>query len=158
MNSPSRQAEDHANQRPEDAPFLVDMCGLARQNTSFTFSSHRNQHGEIAYRLGCQRGPIDHKVLARCLAGITSAIYYVTGPPGMVKGLRMSLKAPGLMTTMSTQKSTPATETKADALFGKAKSGNRNRYGTRGSWCDSPSTGLLRGDHSKAKRSEDRAN
>ena len=95
MNSPSRQAEDHANQRPEDAPFLVDMCALARQNTSFTFSSHRNQHGDIAYRLGCQRGPIDHKVLARCLAGITSAIYYVTGLPGMLKGLRMSLKLRG---------------------------------------------------------------
>jgi ferredoxin-NADP reductase len=35
-------------------------------------------------------------MLATYLAGITSAIYYVTGPPGMVKGLRTLLKATGV--------------------------------------------------------------
>src|ERR1051326_7474375 len=75
-----------------------------------------------------------------------------TGPPGMVEGLRMSLKAPGLMTTMPAHKSSPATETKVDSSFGKAESGTRNGCGPLGTRCDSPSTVLHRGDYSKAKR------
>jgi len=35
-------------------------------------------------------------MLAKYLTGITSAIYYLTGPPGLVKGLRTVLTAAGI--------------------------------------------------------------
>jgi len=43
-----------------------------------------------------EQGRIDQQMLAKYLAGITSAIYHVTGPRGMVKGLRTLLKATGI--------------------------------------------------------------
>ncbi|TMQ32629.1 MAG: FAD-dependent oxidoreductase [Planctomycetota bacterium] len=86
----------YANRRPEDAVFMDDMRTLARESATFTFvptmtemdKSHRPWDGE--------RGRIDKQMLTKYLAGITSAIYYVTGPPGMVMGLRTVLKASGV--------------------------------------------------------------
>ena len=86
----------YANRRPEDAPFLEDMRALTRHNPNFTFvptmtdmqSSHLPWEGE--------RGRIDQKMLSKYLDGIDSAIYYVTGPAGMVKGLRAVLKDMGV--------------------------------------------------------------
>jgi ferredoxin-NADP reductase len=39
---------------------------------------------------------MDKKLLAKYLTGVTSAIYYITGPPGMVKALRTVLQDAGV--------------------------------------------------------------
>jgi ferredoxin-NADP reductase len=95
-NRPRRILFFYANRRPEDAPFLNEMRALARRNTSFTFVPTMTGMEKSHAAWDGQRGPIDQKMLATYLAGMTSAIYYVTGPPGMVKGLRTLLKSTGV--------------------------------------------------------------
>ena len=43
-----------------------------------------------------ERGRIDESMLDRHLAGAAGAIYYLTGPPGMVHGLRTMLVDSGV--------------------------------------------------------------
>jgi ferredoxin-NADP reductase len=86
----------YANRRPEDAPFLDDMQALAADSATFTFIPTMTdmEHSHLSW--DGERGHIDQKMLARYLMDITSPIYYVTGPPGMVKGLRMLLNSTGV--------------------------------------------------------------
>jgi ferredoxin-NADP reductase len=86
----------YANRRPEDAVFLEDMRALARESATFTFVPTMTEMDKSHLPWDGERGRIDQQMLTRYLAGITSAIYYVTGPPGMVKGLRTVLKASGV--------------------------------------------------------------
>ena len=41
-------------------------------------------------------GPSPRKMLSKYLPDVTSAIYYLTGPPGMVKALRAVLTTAGI--------------------------------------------------------------
>ena len=50
--------------------------------------SHRPWHGET--------GMINKEMLARYLKDATSPIYYIAGPPGMVKGLHMMINESGV--------------------------------------------------------------
>ena len=86
----------YANRRPEDAPFLQEIRALAQESTTFTFIPTMTdmEHSHLPW--DGERGHIDQDMLAKYLTGISSAIYYVTGPPGMVKGLRTVLKATGV--------------------------------------------------------------
>ncbi|MDQ3809487.1 MAG: FAD-dependent oxidoreductase [Chloroflexota bacterium] len=86
----------YANRRPEDAPFLDDMLRLARENPSLTFVPSMTEMEGSHLPWDGERGRIDQHMLARYLQGVRSAIYYVTGPPGMVKGLRTLLRASGV--------------------------------------------------------------
>jgi NAD(P)H-flavin reductase len=43
-----------------------------------------------------ERGHINSAMLRRHLEGVTNAIYYLTGPPGMVQGLRTMLIDTGI--------------------------------------------------------------
>lgn len=94
--SPRRIVFFYANRRPEDAPFLADMRALVRENAHFTFvpimsamaTSQRPWEGE--------RGRIDRQLLAKYLHEVTSAAYYLTGPPGLVRGLRTILTSVGV--------------------------------------------------------------
>jgi len=93
----------YSNRRPEDAPFLDELSGLARENPKFTFvptmdrmkDSHRPWKGET--------GSIDHPLIVRHLKSDTAqekqpvrAIYYIAGPPAMVAGLRTMLNKAGI--------------------------------------------------------------
>jgi len=86
----------YANRRPEDAAFLDELADLARQDSNLTFvptmsdlaASVRAWEGEV--------GRIDASMLARHLHESIGPIYYLTGPPGMVHGLRSMLVASGV--------------------------------------------------------------
>jgi ferredoxin-NADP reductase len=86
----------YANRRPEDAPFLDEMRALARARANFTFIPTMTDMEKSHLPWGGERGRIDQKMLAKYLTGIRSAIYYITGPAGMVKGLRIVLKSTGV--------------------------------------------------------------
>src|ERR1041385_2251457 len=88
----------YANRRPEDAVFLEDMRALARESARFTFVPTMTEMEKSQLPWDGERGRIDQQMLSKYLTGITSAIYYVTGPPGMVKGLRTVLRATGVDT------------------------------------------------------------
>jgi ferredoxin-NADP reductase len=93
---PQRIIFIYANRRPEDAPFLDELRGVARETPSFTFVPTMTEMDKSDIRWDGERGRIDQALLAKNLNGVTSAVYYVTGPPGMVHGLRTLLKASGV--------------------------------------------------------------
>jgi ferredoxin-NADP reductase len=84
------------HRRPEDAPFLEEMRALERENARFTFIPTMTEMEKSRLPWTGERGMIDQTMLALRLKGVTSAIYYVTGPAGMVRGLRAVLKASGV--------------------------------------------------------------
>ena len=86
----------YANRRPEDAPFLEEMRALAREDPNFTFVPTMTKMEKSQLPWNGERGHIDQSMLARHLSGITDAIYYVTGPAGMVKALRTVLNTAGV--------------------------------------------------------------
>jgi ferredoxin-NADP reductase len=86
----------YSNRRPEDAAFLAELQALEKQNPNYRLiasmtgmeKSHRPWHGET--------GMINKEMLARYLKDATSPIYYIAGPPGMVKGLHMMINESGV--------------------------------------------------------------
>jgi len=93
---PNRMFFFYANRRPEDAPFVDEMRALAAESATFTFIPTMTdmEHSHVSW--DGERGHIDQKMLAKYLTDVTSPIYYVTGPPGMVKALRILLKSTGV--------------------------------------------------------------
>jgi ferredoxin-NADP reductase len=81
----------YSNRRPEDAPFLEELQALQRENPRYTLipsmsemaASHRPWAGET--------GLIDQAMLSRHLSNTVSPLYYIAGPPEMVKGLHAML-------------------------------------------------------------------
>jgi ferredoxin-NADP reductase len=86
----------YSNNRPEDAPFLDELQALEKENPNYKLiasmtemaKSHRSWHGEV--------GLIDKEMLSRYLKDAVSPIYYVAGPPGMVKGLHTMIHETGV--------------------------------------------------------------
>jgi ferredoxin-NADP reductase len=84
------------NRRPEDAAFLDELQDLEKQNPNYRLiacmsemeNSHRSWQGET--------GVISAQLLAKYLKGVLSPIYYITGPPGMVKAMYAMLKDKGV--------------------------------------------------------------
>ena len=85
----------YANRRPQDAAFLDELRDLAGQDGNLTLVPTMSGLDEMGAWDG-ERGHIDASMLARHLDGVGHAIYYLTGPPGMVKGLRTILVDSGV--------------------------------------------------------------
>ena len=85
----------YANRRPQDAAFLDELRELATQDPNLTFVPTMSGLDPAEPWVG-ERGHIDASMLARHFDGISNAIYYLTGPPGMVKGLRTMLVDSGV--------------------------------------------------------------
>jgi len=89
---PQRVFLFYSNRRPEDAPFLVELQSLEKDNPKYKLiasmtemeKSHQPWNGEI--------GLINQKMLGRHLKDAASPIYYIAGPPAMVKGLQEMLR------------------------------------------------------------------
>jgi ferredoxin-NADP reductase len=86
----------YSNRRPEDAPFLAELQTLEKDNPKYKLiasmtemeKSHRPWKGET--------GLINQEMLGRHLKGPASPIYYIAGPPAMVKGLHEMLNKAGM--------------------------------------------------------------
>ena len=85
----------YANRRPQDAAFLDEIRELARRDANLTFIPTMSGLDPADPWQG-ERGHIDASMLGRHLDGVTDAIYYLTGPPGMVSGLRTMLVDAGV--------------------------------------------------------------
>ena len=75
--------------------FLDEIRELAGHDSNLTFVPTMSGL-ESAELWEGERGHIDASMLARHLEGVTGAIYYLTGPPGMIQGLRMMLIEAGV--------------------------------------------------------------
>lgn len=80
----------YANRRPQDAAFLDELRESSDRDANLTFVPTMSASDPAEPWEG-ERGHIDAAMLRRHLDGVTDAIYYLTGPPGMVHGLRTML-------------------------------------------------------------------
>jgi ferredoxin-NADP reductase len=85
----------YANRRPQDAAFLDELRALAEQDTNLRFVPTMSGLDASDTWEG-ERGHIDASMLGRHLEGLKNAIYYLTGPPGMIQGLRTMLTEAGV--------------------------------------------------------------
>ena len=86
----------YANRRPEDAAFLDELADLAKQDTNLTLVPTMSDMAGSERAWEGERGHIDGSMLARHLDASAGPIYYLTGPPGMVLGLRSMLVEAGI--------------------------------------------------------------
>lgn len=81
----------YSNRRPEDAPFLEELHALEKVNTNYKLIPTITEMEKSQRVWQGERGRINKEMLSRYLKDLESPIYYIAGPPGMVKGLHTML-------------------------------------------------------------------
>ena len=95
----------YSNRGPADAPFLAELQELAERDRNLVFVPTMTDLDATEEWVG-ERGRIDDALLRRHLDGVSGAvyfleapaepIYYLTGPPGLVRALRTMLVGLGV--------------------------------------------------------------
>ena len=88
----------YSNRRPEDTAFLQEFQALETQNANFKLIATMTEVEKSACPWKGEVGMIDHKMLDRHLKAWYSAgpIYYIAGPPQMVRDLQTMLTKAGV--------------------------------------------------------------
>jgi ferredoxin-NADP reductase len=86
----------YSNRRPEDAAFLADLQSLERENPKYKLIASMTEMEKSQQPWFGESGLIDQGMLGRHLKGAASPIYYIAGPPAMVKGLHEMLSKAGI--------------------------------------------------------------
>ena len=86
----------YSNRRPEDAPFLAELESLERDNPKYKLIASMTDMAKSRRSWSGETGFINQEMLGRYLRGAASPIYYVAGPPAMVKGLHEMLTKAGM--------------------------------------------------------------
>src|ERR1700691_2424638 len=86
----------YSNPRPEDAPFLAELQSLERNNPKYKLIASMTEMEKSHQPWNGETGLIDQGMLGRHLNGAASPIYYIAGPPAMVKGLHEMLSKAGV--------------------------------------------------------------
>lgn len=95
-NFPHRLVLFYSNRRPEDALFLDELQSLQQKIPGYTFVGTMTQLEHSDYSWTGETGLLDHAMLTRHLQGIESPLYYIVGPPGMVKSFQAILRNAGI--------------------------------------------------------------
>jgi ferredoxin-NADP reductase len=85
-----------SNRRPEDAPFLQELQALERENPNYKLIATMTQMEKSNQPWHGETGLINKELLSRYLKNVASPIYYIAGPPEMVKGLHEVLNKGGV--------------------------------------------------------------
>lgn len=85
-----------ANRRPEDAPFLEELRELEGRNPNCRCIVTVTEPDKSQRPWKGETGHIDQAMLLRHLKDAQSPIYYIAGPPAMVKGLHATLNGAGV--------------------------------------------------------------
>jgi ferredoxin-NADP reductase len=93
---PNRIALFYSSRRPEDAPFLAELRSLERDNPKYKLIGSMTEMEKSHQPWNGETGLIDQGMLGRHLKGAASTIYYIAGPPDMVKGLHEMLSKAGI--------------------------------------------------------------
>ena len=82
----------YANRRPEDATFLDELQDMETANQNHKVIACMSQMETLDRSWDGETGVINSQLLTKYLAGVVSPIYYITGPPTMVKAMHAMLK------------------------------------------------------------------
>lgn len=86
----------YSNRRPEDAPFLEDLEKLGRENDNFKLVATMTQPAGLRPAWQGETGHITAEMLARHVGNLPRPVYYIAGPPALVKAMRETLKTAGV--------------------------------------------------------------
>ena len=86
----------YSNRKLEDAPFLQELEALQRQNRSYTFVPTMTDMSRSDRSWQGETGRINQSMLAKHLNSAASPMYYMAGPPRMVKELHTLLTEIGV--------------------------------------------------------------
>jgi ferredoxin-NADP reductase len=86
----------YSNRRPEDAAFLDELRALGSTHPAFRLIATMTQMDKSQRPWHGETGPIDWAMLVRHSAAMRTAIYYVAGPPRMVRGVQAMLDEAGV--------------------------------------------------------------
>ena len=86
----------YSNRRPEDAPFLEELQILERENSNYKLIASMTEMEKSRRTWSGETGLINQEMLTRHLKGVGTLIYYIAGPPAMVKGLLKMLNKAGV--------------------------------------------------------------
>lgn len=79
----------HASRTPAQLPFRSDFERLARDNSNFTYIATASDSAPDDWQ--GTRGRVDAEMVKKYVPDLTKPIYYLSGPEGMVKGMRQLL-------------------------------------------------------------------
>jgi ferredoxin-NADP reductase len=85
----------YSNRRPEDAPFLDTLNELQKTNPNFRFVPTMTAIGKSHQKWIGQTGVIDSSMVANTVSSVQGPIYYIAGPPVMVRAMRQVIVAAG---------------------------------------------------------------
>lgn len=86
----------HSNHSETDAPFLDDFRQAARENPNFTFVPTMTHAQEVGQWWTGETGHIDEAMVGRHVSDMTTAIYYLSGPAGMIESMQKLLHDAGI--------------------------------------------------------------
>ncbi|WP_174614404.1 FAD-dependent oxidoreductase [Virgibacillus ihumii] len=75
----------YSNHTPDDAPFMSDLEKFEKQNSNFEFVPVMTQTDSDEWN--GENGHIDEEMLKRYVSDVSKPIYYLAGPPDMVKAM-----------------------------------------------------------------------
>ena len=86
----------YSNRRPEDAPFLDELRALEKENPNYKLVASMTEMAKSHRAWQGESGQIHQAMLSRYLKDAVSPIYYIAGPPEMVKGLHTMINEAGV--------------------------------------------------------------
>lgn len=96
---PHRLILMYSNHRPEDAAFFDELQALQQEMPNYTCIGTMTTPKVGTETWKGETGRIDQVMLMKYVKDIDRAIFYVVGPPAMVKGLRKMLESAGIPKT-----------------------------------------------------------
>ncbi|MBC5804161.1 MAG: FAD-dependent oxidoreductase [Candidatus Eremiobacteraeota bacterium] len=96
LKLPHRVLLFYSNRRPEDAAFLSELQGLQKTNPNYTLIATMTDMKDSRESWAGETGLIDAAMLGKYAEDTKNGIFYITGPPGMVKALHAMLRSTGL--------------------------------------------------------------
>ena len=86
----------YSNKRPEEAAYLDELTKLAESSANFMFVPTMDHMEASQQSWAGETGHIDKTMLSKYVDDLTAPIYYLCGPPGMVKAMRTLLNDAGV--------------------------------------------------------------
>lgn len=86
----------YSNRRPEEAPFLDELQGLEQQSKNFRLLATMTDMMKSARKWDGQTRRINADMVKRFVGDLVAPIYYVVGPPAMVKAMQGVLRETGV--------------------------------------------------------------
>lgn len=86
----------YSNRRPQDAPFLEQLQNLEKENSNFKLivTMTEVENSKIAWQ--GETGYIKQEIVRKYIDDLTLPVYYMSGPPQMVRAMRELLKQLGI--------------------------------------------------------------